>query len=114
MPRIFVWTGAVLVGVALLERVTDVNALVRHNPWAMLGVAGLVGLIPESGPHLVFVTLYAAGGIPMSVLAASSIVQDGHGMLPLLAQSRGDFLRVKAINLVVGMAVGAALLALEV
>jgi len=111
VPRIFAWTAGVLVGMALLEQVTNVQALVRENPWAMLGLAGLLGIIPESGPHLVFVTLYVAGGIPMSILAASSIVQDGHGMLPVLAQSRREFVRIKAISLVVGMAVGAALLA---
>jgi hypothetical protein len=43
---------------------------------------------------------------------ASCIVQDGHGTLPLLAYSRSDFLKVKGINLVVGFAVGAALMAL--
>jgi hypothetical protein len=112
VPRIFAWTAAVLVGMALLTQSTDLHGVVQRNPWAMLGLAGLLGLIPESGPHLVFVTLYATGGIPLSVLAASSIVQDGHGMLPLLAQSKRDFLRVKAINLVVGLGVGAALMAL--
>ncbi len=113
VPRIFAWTAGVLVGVALLERFADLNALVRHNPWAVLVAAALIGLIPESGPHLVFVSLYAAGGIPISILATSSIVQDGHGLLPLLAQSRRDFLRVKGISLVVGLAVGAVLLALR-
>ena len=114
VPRIFAWTAAVLVAVALLGQVTDVHAVVRHNPWVVLGAAGLLGLIPESGPHLVFVTLYAAGGIPVSVLAASSIVQDGHGMLPVLAQSGRDFVRVKLVNLTVGLVVGGLLLALGV
>jgi hypothetical protein len=113
VPRIFAWTAGVLFGVALLERYADLHALVRHNPWAVLVAAALIGLIPESGPHLVFVSLYAAGGIPISILATSSIVQDGHGLLPLLAQSRKDFLRVKGISLMVGLAVGATLLALR-
>jgi hypothetical protein len=39
-------------------------------------------------------------------------VQDGHGMLPLLAESRTEFLRVKAINLVAGLALGFVLLSL--
>ncbi|MGD8322166.1 MAG: putative manganese transporter [Gemmatimonadota bacterium] len=112
VPRIFAWTAFVLLAMVLLERVADLEALVRDNPWAMLGAAGLLGVIPESGPHLVFVTLYAAGGIPAAILVASSIVQDGHGMLPLLAQSKRDFLRVKAINLVVGMVSGGILLLL--
>jgi hypothetical protein len=112
VPRVFGWTAAVLIGVALLVHFTDLEALVRENLWTMLIAAGLLGIIPESGPHLVFVTLYAAGGVPISILVASSIVQDGHGMLPLLAHSRRDFLRVKAVNLVLGVVVGAALLAL--
>jgi hypothetical protein len=33
-------------------------------------------------------------------------VQDGHGMLPLLADSRRDFLKIKAINLFVGLVAG--------
>jgi hypothetical protein len=56
--------------------------------------------------------LYAAGDIPAAVLVTSSIVQDGHGMLPLLAESRGDFVKVKAINLALGLAAGAAILAI--
>jgi hypothetical protein len=110
VPRILAWTAGILVGVALVGQLADVRSLVRENPWATLAVAGLIGLVPESGPHLVFVTLYAAGGVPASILVASSIVQDGHGMLPLLAQSRKDFVRVKALNLLVGLAVGAAML----
>ena len=45
-------------------------------------------------------------GIPCSTFLASSIVQDGHGMLPLLAESRRAFLKVKTINLVVGLLTG--------
>ena len=78
----------------------------QANQLLMLLVACLVGLIPESGPHLVFLTLYAQGATPFSVLLASSIVQDGHGMLPLLAESRQDFFRVKVINFAVGLLVG--------
>jgi hypothetical protein len=55
---------------------------------------------------LIFVTLFAKGLIPMSTLVVSSIVQDGHGMLPLLAFSRMDFLRVKGINMLVGILIG--------
>jgi hypothetical protein len=41
---------------------------------------------------------------------ASSIVQDGHGMLPMLAHSRRDFVTVKLINVAAGTLVGAAML----
>ncbi|MBW2683365.1 MAG: hypothetical protein JRC69_07380, partial [Deltaproteobacteria bacterium] len=65
-----------------------------------------VGLIPESGPHLIFLTLYVEGTIPLSIFLASSVVQDGHGMLPMLAESRKEFFRVKAINFTVGLLFG--------
>ena len=79
-----------------------------------LGAAALFGLIPESGPHLLFVTMYDRGIVPLSILVTSSIVQDGHGMLPLLAHSRLDFVKVKAINLAAGLLVGALLAAMGV
>ena len=72
--------------------------------------AVLVGIIPESGPHLVFVTLFAAGTLPFGILLASSIVQDGHGMLPMLAVSRRGFILVKLINILVGLIVGLILM----
>lgn len=112
VPRIFAWTAGVLVAIALLSRIAGFEALLQQNRWALLAMAATIGLIPESGPHLIFVTLYAAGDIPVSILVASSIVQDGHGMLPLLAQTRKEFVRVKSVNLVVGLVVGAVLLML--
>lgn len=81
-----------------------------ESQWALLLGACLIGLIPESGPHLVFVTLYAQGAIPFGVLLGSSIVQDGHGALPLLAHSRRAFLVLKAVNLAAGLLFGAAAL----
>jgi Putative, 10TM heavy-metal exporter len=112
VPRIFAWTAGVLVGVAILTRVAGFETLVQDNAWALLGISAAIGIIPESGPHLVFVTLYASGDIPISILVTSSIVQDGHGMLPLLAQSRRDFVRVKAASVVAGLLVGAVMLTL--
>ena len=114
LPGIFLWTLGALVAMYLLfERShLDVASAVERGKWIVLALACLIGLIPESGPHLVFVTLFARGAIPFSILLASSIVQDGHGMLPMLAQSRRTFIVIKAINFVVGLAVGAAALAL--
>jgi len=79
---------------------------VRDNAFWMLLLAVLVGLIPESGPHLVFVTLFLSGSIPFSILLANSITQDGHASLPLLAESKRGFLTVKLINALVGLFVG--------
>jgi hypothetical protein len=111
VPRIFLWTMGALAVMHTFDHFLDVAAFVEQNLWVVLLVAVAVGIVPESGPHLVFVTLFAAGKLPLSILFASSIVQDGHGMLPMLAHSRRDFLAVKGINVLVGLLVGAALLA---
>ena len=106
VPHIFLWTFGALVAIAVLNLYLHLDEVVQASPLLMLVIAGLVGIIPESGPHLLFVTLYARGAVPFSVLLTSSIVQDGHGMLPLLAYSRRDFIVVKTVNLVIGLAVG--------
>lgn len=112
-PRIFLWTlGALAVTEWAMRSGLGIEAFVRHHTVAALLVAALVGVIPESGPHLVFATLFASGVIPFSVLLTSSAVQDGHGMLPLLAESRIEFLRIKGINLVAGLAFGVVVMLL--
>jgi hypothetical protein len=88
--------------------------VIRSGRWAVLLVACLVGLIPESGPNLIFVTLYAQGLIPFSILVANSIVQDGHGMLPMLAHSRREFLRIKAITFAAAVAFGSIAMSLSI
>jgi len=85
-----------------------IETFIRNHTTLALLVAAVVGVIPESGPHVVCATLYATGVLPFSVLLTSSAVQDGHGMLPLLAESRIEFLRVKAINVVAGLVLGFA------
>jgi hypothetical protein len=107
LPRIFAWTLGTLMCLYLLTHFLSLDGLIRDNQWLVLLAAAFVGVIPESGPHLVFLTLYAQDLAPLSILLASSIVQDGHGMLPLLAHSRREFLYVKAINLTVGLGAGA-------
>jgi hypothetical protein len=110
VPRLFLWVLGVLVVMAAVEAVGfPLAEFVRtHRGWALIAAA-LVGVIPESGPHLVFVMLFSQGVIPFSVLATSSVVQDGHGMLPLLAESRREFVKVKVVNMVAGLVLGAAL-----
>ena len=110
VPGTFLWTFSVLLALGGVEHWVDINRFVSSNQAFMLLLATLVGIIPESGPHLLFVMLYSRGALPMSVLVASSIVQDGHGMLPLLAVSRKDFIRVKLVNMGAGLLVGGTML----
>lgn len=106
IPRIFLWTFGTLLVFAVLMNYVDVNDWISSNMLLILVLSVLVGIIPESGPHLIFVTLFAQGSIPFSILLASSIAQDGHGMLPLLAESKRGFLAVKAVNIIVALIIG--------
>jgi len=104
--RIFLWTWGAFVVLHFIESSLALTNLVQNNNHLILILAVLMGVIPESGPHLVFVTMYSENLIPFSILLANSIVQDGHGMLPLLAESRKDFIKVKSINLIIGFIIG--------
>jgi len=104
--RIFLWTLGALLLIEFGKGYLNIEAWLKESPLVVILAACLVGIIPESGPHLIFVMLFANGTVPFSVLLASSIVQDGHGMLPLLAYSIRDFLQIKAINFAVGLGAG--------
>lgn len=103
---IFLWTFGALVVIEIGLHYFHIENWVSSNiPWMIL-FAILIGIIPESGPHMLFVTLFAAGVVPFSVLLASSISQDGHASLPLLAESKTSFLKAKIINVIVAAIVG--------
>ncbi len=108
LPKIFFWTLGVLTVLQVCEHFFDIDEWVRGNQLYILALAILIGLIPESGPHIIFITLFAGGAIPFSVLLTNSIVQEGHAGLPLLAESKRGFLWMKAISVVVGLIVGLA------
>ena len=108
--KVFLWTfGALLVIHTGLE-FFSIDKWIGNNQLFILLLALVVGIIPESGPHIIFITLYAQGIIPFGTLLANSIVQDGHGALPLLAESRKAFIKMKLINLTVGLVAGLAFL----
>jgi hypothetical protein len=90
----------------------NLDAFIRQQMIWVLLIAALIGIVPESGPHLIFVMMYAQGLVPFSVLFTASFVQDGHGMLPLLSYSLKDFVLIKVFNLAFGLAVGSILYAM--
>jgi hypothetical protein len=107
--RVFLWSFGALIAIDIGMQFWNLEAFVQtHMHWVLL-VGVLVAVIPESGPHLVFVMMFAQGLIPFSVLLASSIVQDGHGMLPLLAYTIKDSILIKSFNLIIGLGIGLAL-----
>jgi hypothetical protein len=104
--KIFLWTiGALLLIHGLMEYL-DFGAWAKANPLIILSLALVIGIIPESGPHLIFVSMFAQGAIPFSILMANSIVQDGHGALPLLAESNRSFLIMKLVKIIIALAFG--------
>lgn len=110
--KIFLWSFGALLAVEIALEFWDVEAFVKsHMVWVLL-MAAVLSMIPESGPHIVFVMMFANGVVPFSVLLTSTIVQDGHGMLPLLSYSVKDFLWIKLFNLFIGLSVGFALYSL--
>ncbi len=102
---IFAWTFGVLLVLGVGLHFVDISSWINNNTVLMILLATAMGIIPESGPHLIFVTLYAAGVVPLPVLLASSISQDGHASIPLLAESRKSFLWAKLINCAVALLV---------
>ena len=106
LPRIFLWVFGTILFMHFLMSYIDVQAWISSNMFIVLLVAVFIGIIPESGPHLIFVTLFAQGSIPFSILLASSISQDGHGMLPMLAESKRGFIVVKLMNMVYALVFG--------
>ena len=106
MVSIFLWTFGTLLVCQLLMQHLDVEHWISNNMLLVILLAVAIGIIPESGPHLVFVTLFAQGVLPFYVLLVNSIVQDGHSALPLLAESKMSFAKAKLINIATGLIIG--------
>ena len=106
LVSIFLWTFGALLICHIGMQYLDIEGWVNNNIIIVILIAIVIGIIPESGPHMVFITLFAQGIIPFYVLLINSIVQDGHTTLPLLAESKMSFVKAKLINICVGIIVG--------
>jgi len=104
--KVVLWAFFALLIVGVGLEYWDLEALVREHRLLVLLLAALLGLIPQSGPHLIFVTMFATGVVPFSVLLTSSISQEGHALLPLLSCSVRDALTIKGMKLILALAVG--------
>ncbi|MCR5455010.1 MAG: putative manganese transporter [Bacteroidales bacterium] len=112
--KILSWTSFALVLVFVINEVCDIDTWVKQFSGGSVYIfcmvaAILIGLIPESGPHVVFIMLYCNGVMPLGALIANCIVQDGHGAIPLFAESKKDFFVVKGIKVVLAIIIGAAM-----
>lgn len=106
LPSIFAWTFGTLLVIESVLGFFDISQWISENTALMILLAAAIGIIPESGPHMLFVTLYAAGIVPLPVIVASCISQDGHAALPLLAESKRGFVSAKTVNFLIAVAIG--------
>ena len=104
--RIFVWIFATLLTIHFLEKQIDLAGWVQSNMSIVLLMAMIIGLIPVSGPHILFISLYMSEHIPFSILLVNSLMQEGHGGLPLLAESKKTFFIVKGIKIIIAVIIG--------
>lgn len=106
MIVVFLWTFAALVACRIITLNLDVTRYITDYMPAVILLAAFIGLIPESGPHMVFVILCAGGSLPFYILLTSSISQQGHVSLPLLAESKRKWLSSKAICAAISIVAG--------
>jgi hypothetical protein len=104
--KLFLWTLGSLVVIALIYHNFNVELWVHDNLFYVLLISVLIGIIPISGPHVIFITLFATGAVPFSILLANSIVQEGHGGLPLIAESKKSFVAIKLIKIFLALVIG--------
>jgi hypothetical protein len=108
--RVFLWSFGALMFVHYGLKFWNIEAFIhQHMVWILI-IGAILGILPESGPHLIFVMMYAKGLVPFSVLFTASFIQDGHGMLPLLSYSLKDSMLIKLFNLLFGLGIGIILL----
>lgn len=107
---IFLWTFGVLAVIQIGMQYINIEPWIKDNYFIVILIAALVGMIPESGPHMIFITMFAGGIVPFSVLLTSSIAQDGHTTLPLLASSKKSFVMAKLFNAIFAIIIGSIFL----
>ena len=107
--RIFLWIIVSIAAIQGLLYLVHIDILMSENMyfWSFVIIAATIGIIPQSGPHIIFISLFSQGIIPLSVLLVNSIVHEGHASLPLLAESKKSFLFVKLIKIVLAMLIAA-------
>ena len=110
IPRLFLWLFFTILFIGVLNSYIPLEEILPSSKLLLILIAVLVGIIPESGPHLVFTLLFAQGLIPFSVLMVNSIVQDGHGLLPMLSHSVKNTFVIKLFNVGFALLVGIVLL----
>jgi len=109
--QVFIWLFAAIFIIGLIQaNIGQEITFSGANLFYVLIIASLIGILPISGPNVFFIVMFSKGMIPFSVLLANSIIQDGHGLLPIMGFSMKDTIKIKSFNFVFGFIVGLILL----
>ena len=109
LPKIFFWILGSIIFVTIVQSAYNLEVQIVENGILLLILAGCVGILPLAGPNIIFITLFAQGILPFSVVLTNSVVQDGHGLLPLLGFSLKDTMKIKLFKLMFGFGAGLTL-----
>ena len=69
-------------------------------------IGALLGIIPGCGIQILIVSLFLKGLIPIEVVIANAISQDGDALLPLIAMNKKAALWATIITTIPGIAIG--------
>jgi hypothetical protein len=107
------WVIVAFVGYEVLVATTglDVGRLPTLGLVGVLAGATL-GLLPGCGPPLLLTGLYAQGALPLSVLVANALSQDGDALFPLLVNDRRSAIVATLLSALPGLVVGGILVGL--
>jgi len=108
-----VWVAVAYLAWSLLSHLTGFDG----SQLPLLGLAGvlvgaLIGLVPGCAVQIVFVGIFAAGGMPLATFVANTISQDGDALLPLLALEHRSALLATVLTTLPALVVGLAFLVL--
>ncbi len=105
--RIFIWILVSIAAIQGLLYVVHIDHILNEHMffWAFALMAIAIGIIPQSGPHIIFISLFSQGIIPLSILLVNAIVHEGHAGLPLIAESKRSFLIVKGIKILIAFVI---------
>jgi hypothetical protein len=110
IPKLFLWIFLTMIVVNFLVNNFNLEPFISNLPELFLIIiAAMLGIIPESGPHLLLLILYSKGLVPFSVLLVNTLSQDGHGLLPLLSYSLKDSIYVQIFTTIFSIVVGVML-----
>lgn len=105
--QIFIWIFIAVFTISTVGEFIDYETILTgYYPLMLLVLGALVGLLPLSGPNVFLIIMFSQGLVPFSVVLANSIVQDGHGLLPILGFSVSDAIKLKVYNFLFGLTVG--------